>query len=135
MSVGECTPARFGVASSALNAPPRAPVLVLTRAENHARWVHDGVASSTSHEVAVAAPKWRRGFAVGDIGVRFVQSPANFGIEGVAREGRLNPRKKQTLARLNDLFNERVNVELRRFAERVIPEPSGQFLLEIEDGA
>jgi predicted transcriptional regulator of viral defense system len=69
------------------------PYLVAAKAEPagalayHAALDLHGVANSAFHEVAVAAPRWRRGFAVGDVAIRFVQAPMNFGTQSVAREG------------------------------------------------
>jgi len=69
------------------------PYLVAAKAEPsgvlayHAALDLHGVAYSAFHELAVAAPKWRRGFPVGDVRVRFVVAPTSFGVETLSREG------------------------------------------------
>lgn len=53
----------------------------------HAALELHGVAYSSFFEVAVAVPKWRRGFAVGDVRIRFVEAPTSFGVQTMTREG------------------------------------------------
>lgn len=69
------------------------PYLVAAKAEPvgaiayHAALDLHGVAYSAFYEVAVAVPRWRRGFAVGDVRIRFVQAAAAFGRQTLSREG------------------------------------------------
>ena len=53
----------------------------------HAALDLHGVAYSSFHEAAIAVEEWRRGFAVGDVRVRFVVAPESFGGQTVSREG------------------------------------------------
>lgn len=53
----------------------------------HAALDLHGVAYSAFYEVAVAVPRWRRGFRVGAFQVRFVVAPTTFGADTVTREG------------------------------------------------
>lgn len=53
----------------------------------HAALDLHGVAHSAFHEVAVAVTTWRRPFPVGDIGIRFVVAPTDFGFQTLSREG------------------------------------------------
>jgi len=69
------------------------PLLVAAKAEPagaiafHAALELHGVAHSAFHEVAVACPKWRRGFSVGDVRIRFVEQRWDWGFTTLTREG------------------------------------------------
>jgi predicted transcriptional regulator of viral defense system len=69
------------------------PFLVAAKAEPagaiayHAALELHGVAHSAFHEVAVACREWRRGFAVGDVRIRFVEARWGWGFKTLTREG------------------------------------------------
>lgn len=69
------------------------PYLVAAKSEPagvlayHAALELHGVAYSAFHELAVATERWRRGFQVGDVRIRFAVAPTTFGVETLSREG------------------------------------------------
>jgi predicted transcriptional regulator of viral defense system len=69
------------------------PYLVAAKAEPtgtiayHAALELHGVAHSAFYEVAVACPKWRRGFSVGNVRIRFVEQRWDWGFTTMTRDG------------------------------------------------
>jgi len=121
----------------------------------HAALDLHGVAYSSFNEVAVVVETWRRGFAVGDVRLRFVVAPVDFGGQPLTREGvevRVTDRERtlvdccdrpeyaggleellRSVASFPSINHERVLNYVRRYARKSLAAKAGWVLSRFED--